>query len=110
MKIIITEDQVNSIKKIKTMEKYIDEVLSSCDWYEGIDKVSVERYILYRTKEAIPLYVFYIKTNDFVKSHYDSDSDNSNITEDVDELFTLLFPYDQSNNPTAAWVFRYVMP
>ncbi len=94
------------------MERYIDEVLSSCDWYEGIDKVSVEDFRMSGyNKKTIPLYVFYIKTNDFVKSRIDSDSDNSNITEDVDELFTLLFPYDRlSNQPTAAWVFRYVMP
>ena len=90
------------------MERYIDDILSGYDWYEGVDKVSVESYVLYRTKEAIPLYVFYIKTNDYVKSHHDSDSDNSDMTKDVDVMFTLLFPYNKPGEPSAAWVFRYV--
>jgi hypothetical protein len=110
MKIIITESQADSIKRIKVMEKYIDDILSDYNWYEGIDKVSVEKYVLHRTKEAIPLYIFYIKTNDFGKSFNDSDSDNSSMTDDVDEMFTLLFPYNKPGEPSAAWVFRYVSP
>lgn len=113
MKIIITESQADSIKKIKVMEKYIDDVLSSYDWYEGIDKVTVETYRHYdshdKEKYEIPLYVFYIITNDHVQSQIDSDSDNTSMTDDIDEMFTSLFPPVKNNRRlSAAWVLRYV--
>jgi hypothetical protein len=44
MKYLITEEQASTVKKINVMEKFIDMILSEYDWYEGIDKVSVEKY------------------------------------------------------------------
>ena len=62
MKIIITEEQVDTIRKIKVFEKYIDYILSEYPWYEGIDSFRVEPF-RFRSPIAyeVPLYRFYIK-------------------------------------------------
>jgi len=111
MKIIITEDQVESIRKIKVFEKYIDNILSEYPWYEGIDGVKVEPF-MFRHPESykVPLYRFFIKTNDHVQSRIDADSDNTPITDDIDEMFESLFPRKRENVYTALWVFNYVDP
>jgi hypothetical protein len=109
MKIIITEDQVESLRKIKVFEKYIDNILSEYSWYEGIDGVKVEPF-MFRHPESykVPLYKFYIKTNDHEQSFHDDDSDNSLIT-DIDDMFVSLFP-KKDGKWTAVWVFNYVDP
>ena len=56
MKIIITEDQVESLKKIKVLEKYIDHILSEYPWYEGIDWYKVEPF---RFRGQLTPYSFY---------------------------------------------------
>jgi hypothetical protein len=114
MKIIITEEQVESLRKIRVLEKYIDHILSEYPWYEGIDSFKVEPFrfrISTGTPKAyeVPLYRFFIKTNDHVQSHHDADSDNTPITDDIDEMFSSLFP-KKGNMYTALWVFNYVDP
>jgi hypothetical protein len=110
MKIIITEEQADTIKRIKVMERFIDQILSDHDWYEGIDSVKVEEFRTSKyDKNPIPLYVFYIITNDDVMAYnYSSKRFGGNeITEDVDDMFLYLFPY-KDNKPSATWVFRFV--
>ena len=73
MKIIITEDQLNTIKKIKSLEKYIDNILSEYDWYEGIDNYEIEPFI-FRSNDLerfrspfsyqVPLYKFNINESE----------------------------------------------
>jgi hypothetical protein len=111
MKIIITEEQVDTIKKIKVLEKYIDHILSEYPWYEGIDSFKVEPF-RFRTPfpYEVPLYRFFIKTNDHVQSRIDGNSDNTPITDDIDEMFESLFPRKRENVYTALWVFNYVDP
>ena len=110
MKIIITEDQVESLRKIKVFEKYIDNILSEYPWYEGIDSYKVEPF-RFRTPMLyeVPLYRFYIKTNDHEQSFHDADSDNSPI-DDIDDMFVSLFPRKNDGRWTAVWVFNYVDP
>jgi len=114
MKIIITESQADTIRKVKVMEKYIDEVLSDYDWYEGINKVTVDNYLHYDSHDEemydVPLYSFYVITNDLAQSRFDSDSDNASMTDDIDEMFTSLFPRGKNNRYSAVWVLRYVSP
>jgi len=115
MKIIITESQADTIRKVKVMEKYIDEVLSDYDWYEGINKVTVDNYLHYDSHDEemydVPLYSFYVITNDLAQSRFDSDSDNASMTDDIDEMFTSLFPRVKNNRRfSAVWVLRYVSP
>jgi hypothetical protein len=110
MKIIITEEQADTVKRIKVMERFIDQILSDYDWYEGIDSVKVEEFRTSKyDKNTIPLYVFYIITNDDVMAYnYTSKRFGGNeITEDVDDMFGSLFPY-KDNKPSATWVFRFV--
>jgi len=96
-------------KKIKVMEKYVDSILSDYDWYEGIDKVSVEKYRLSGNhKRSIPLYVFYVTTNDYKKSYHEYYNDPS-IYDEIDDMFNSLFPYDKPGPPSAVWVVRWVM-
>jgi hypothetical protein len=108
MKIIITEDQVESLRKIKVFEKYIDNILSEYPWYEGIDGVKVESFMFrHPVSYKVPLYRFNIKTNDHEQSFHDGDSDNSPITSDIDEMFESLFP-KKDGKWTAVWVFNFV--
>jgi hypothetical protein len=111
MKIIITEEQADTVKRIKVMEKFIDQILSDYDWYRGIDKVSVEDYRLSRYgKKTIPLYVFYIITNNDELAYRDATRHWGGIThinDDIDDMFGALFPY-KDNKPSAVWVFRFV--
>lgn len=111
MKIIITEEQVDTIRKIRVLENYIDHILSEYPWYEGIDSFKVEPF-RFRSPFAyeVPLYRFFIKTNDHVQSRIDADSDNTPITDDIDEMFESLFPRKRENIYTALWVFNYVDP
>jgi len=44
MKILITEEQSDTVKRINAMEKFINTVLSEYDWYEGIDRVAVDTF------------------------------------------------------------------
>jgi hypothetical protein len=108
MKIIITEDQVESLRKIKVFEKYIDNILSEYPWYEGIDSYKIESF-MFMSYKVVPLYKFYIKTNDHEQSFHDADSDNSPITDDIDEMFESLFP-KKDGKWTAVWVFNFVDP
>jgi hypothetical protein len=109
MKIIITEEQADTVKRIKVMERFIDQILSDYDWYEGIDKVSVEEYRLNGyDKISIPLYVFYVTTNDYEKSYHDYKYDASTYIE-IDDMFNSLFPYNKPGHPSAVWVVRWVM-
>ena len=113
MKYLITEEQADTVKKIKVMETFIDNILSNYDWYEGIDKVSVEEFRTSKyDKKTIPLYVFYIITNDDVLAYRDAarsfDNRGDNITDEVDDMFGSLFPYENQGNPSATWVFRFV--
>ncbi len=112
MKFIITEEQADTVKKIKVMERFIDQILSDYDWYEGIDRVKVEEFRTSRyDKNTIPLYVFYIITNDDESAYRDASkslNDRSNdIIDGVDDMFESLFPY-KDNKLSAAWVFRFV--
>jgi len=110
MKIIITEDQAESLRKIKVFEKYIDYILSEYPWYEGIDGVKVEPFMFRHPKSyKVPLYRFNIKTNDHEQSFHDGESDNSPITNDIDEMFESLFP-KKDGKWTAVWVFNFVDP
>jgi hypothetical protein len=107
MKIIITEEQSDTVKRIKVMERFIDQILSDYDWYEGIDSVKVEEF---RTsKNTIPLYVFYIITNNDESAYRDASRyfGGNETIEDVDDMFGSLFPY-KDNKPSAVWVFRFV--
>ena len=112
MKIIITEEQADTIKRIKVMERFIDQILSDYDWYEGIDRVKVEEFRTSRyDQNTIPLYVFYIITNNDESAYRDASksfNDRSNdIIDGVDDMFESLFPY-KDNKLSAAWVFRFV--
>jgi hypothetical protein len=112
MKIIITEEQSDTVKRIKVMERFIDQILSDYDWYEGIDKVSVEGFRTSKyDKKTIPLYVFYIITNDDESAYRDASKSfnglSKDIIEEVDDMFGSLFPY-KDNKPSASWVFRFV--
>ena len=110
MKIIITEEQSNTVKRIKVMEKFIDNILSDYDWYEGIDSVKVEEFRTSKyDKKTIPLYVFYIITNDDESAYRDATRrfDGDEMIEEVDDMFGSLFPYKDSV-PSATWVFRFV--
>jgi len=112
MKYLITEEQADTVKKIKVMEKFIDGILSNYGWYEGIDKVSVESFKYSRLNYSTPLYVFYIITNDDRLAYGDAtrsfDNRNDDIIDEVDDMFGSLFPNDKQGNPSAAWVFRFV--
>lgn len=109
MKIIITEEQADTVKRIKVMEKFIDMLLSEYDWYEGIDKVSVEGFILSgNTKRKIPLYVFYILTNDDIGSYSDTERKINSISDEVDDMFLSLFPHERPGVLSAVWTFRFV--
>jgi hypothetical protein len=111
MKIIITEDQVESLRKIKVFEKYIDNILSEYSWYEGIDSYKIESFMFrYPESYKVPLYKFYIKTNDHEQSFHDGDLDNTPITSDIGEMFESLFPKKNNGRWTAVWVFNYVDP
>jgi len=108
MKIIITEDQVESLRKIKVFEKYIDNILSEYPWYEGIDGYKIEPFMFrHPVSHKVPLYKFYIKTNDRDQSFHDGELDNSPITSDIDEMFESLFP-KKDDKWTAVWVFNFV--
>jgi len=110
MKIIITEEQVETIRKIKVLENYIDNILSEYPWYEGIDGVKVEPFMFRHSGSyKVPLYRFNIKTNDHEQSFHDGESDNSPITSDIDEMFESLFP-KKDGKWTAVWVFNFVDP
>ena len=86
MKYLITEEQASTVKKINVMEKFIDMILSEYDWYEGIDKVSVEKYrISGNHKRSIPLYVFYVTTNDYKKSYHEYKYDTS-IYDEINDI------------------------
>jgi hypothetical protein len=110
MKFIITEEQSDTVRRIKVMETFIDNILSDYDWYEGIDEVSVEdfRTSIYN-KKTIPLYVFYIITNDDESAYRDATRrfDGDEMIEEVDDMFESLFPY-KDNVPSASWIFRFV--
>jgi len=99
-------------KKIKVMEKYIDGIFSDYDWYEGIDSVKVEKFRLSgNDKRSIPLYVFYVTTNDYKKSYHEYKEEfyNTSIYDEIDDMFGSLFPYDKPGHPSAVWVVRWVM-
>jgi hypothetical protein len=109
MKIIITEEQADTVKRIKVMERFIDQILSDYDWYEGIDKVSAEGFILSgNNKRTIPLYVFYVITNDDIGAYSDTERKINSISDEVDDMFLSLFPYERTGKPSAVWVFRFV--
>ena len=112
MKYLITEEQADTVKKIKVMEKFIDDILSNYDWYEGIDSIKVEEFRTSKyDKKTIPLYVFYIITNNDESAYRDASISFGNrgdeIVEEVDNMFESLFPYEH-NIPSATWVFRFV--
>ena len=113
MKIIITEEQADTVKRIKVMERFIDQILSDYDWYEGIDRVKVEPFRTSRYNDkTIPLYVFYIITNDDESAYRDAarsfNNSGNDVVDEVDNMFESLFPYDESGRPSATWVFRFV--
>ena len=109
MKYLITEEQADTVKRIKVMERFIDQILSDYDWYEGIDKVSAEGFILSgNNKRTIPLYVFYVITNDDIGAYSDTERKINSISDEVDDMFLSLFPYERPGEPSAVWVFRFV--
>jgi len=113
MKYLITEEQADTVKRIKVMERFIDQILSDYDWYEGIDRVKVEDFRTSRYNDkTIPLYVFYIITNDDESAYRDAarsfNNRGNDVVDEVDNMFESLFPYDESGRPSATWVFRFV--
>jgi hypothetical protein len=112
MKYLITEEQADTVKRIKVMERFIDQILSDYDWYEGIDKVSVEAFKFSRSNYYIPLYVFYIITNDDESAYRDAtryfNNRGDGVVEEVDDMFESLFPFNEPGIPSATWVFRFV--
>jgi hypothetical protein len=93
-------------KKIKVMERFIDDVFSEYDWYEGLD-IKVESFTFRNPEYKVPLYVFYLMSNDRLQANIDL-IEYENSDDDIDEMFSSLFPKDKTDGRryTALYVIR----
>jgi antitoxin component of RelBE/YafQ-DinJ toxin-antitoxin module len=93
-------------KKIKVMERFIDDVFSEYDWYEGLD-IKVESFTFKTPEYKVPLYVFYLMSNDRLQANIDL-IEYENSDDDIDEMFSSLFPKDKTDGRryTALYVIR----
>jgi hypothetical protein len=71
-------------KKIKVMERFIDDVFSEYDWYEGLD-IKVESFTFRNPEYKVPLYVFYLMSNDRLQANIDL-IEYENSDDDIDEI------------------------
>jgi antitoxin component of RelBE/YafQ-DinJ toxin-antitoxin module len=74
-------------KKIKVMERIIDDVFSEYDWYEGVD-TKVETYVIVNPQYRVPDYIFYIMSNDRRQANIDV----IEYEDYINEMFNSLFP------------------
>jgi hypothetical protein len=92
-------------KKIKFMENLVKDSFSDYDWYEGVD-TTVESYTFRNPEYSVPLYVFYLMSNDRLQANIDL-IEYENGDDDIDEMFSSLFPKDNINDKfSALYVIR----
>ena len=98
MKIIITESQDLSLRKLNFLTEYIENLLpEKYPWIRGV-KIDVSSYN-HKGKE-LPLYNVIFDAGGYsVYSH----EEGTDLEEDIDTMFLLLFPLDKDGEITAVW-------
>ena len=102
MKIIITESQDLSLRKLNFLKEYIENLLpEKYPWIRGI-KIDVSSFN-HKGKE-LPLYNIIFDTGGYsIYSH----EDGPEIEEDIGAMVRLLFPSDKDGELTAVWDSQY---
>ena len=98
MKYIITESQDLSLRKLNFLTEYIENLLpEKYPWIKGVE-IDVSSYN-HKGKE-LPLYNVIFDAGGYsIYSH----EDGTDLEEDIDTMFLLLFPLDKDGEITAVW-------
>ena len=104
MKYIITESQNLQMKKVNFLKNYIQNLLSKYKWFKGDVKIDVTTWDASNNK-IYPLYNIILNTGGRSYHAYDEGSDIEN---DINTMFGLLFPKDEDGDSSAVWDVLFV--
>ena len=98
MKYIITESQNLQMRKVNFFKEYLENLLSKYEWFNG--DVEIKTKNLKLRNETYPVYQIILNTGGRSYHAYD---EGSEIDDNIDTMFKLLFPKDKNGDSTAVW-------
>jgi hypothetical protein len=96
---VISESVDKDTKKINLLYSLIKELLEKYSWFESFEIVE-EQFQL--KEEVIPTYIFVVKDKNDYWGY-----DNDELNEEIDFIFSMLFPYEDGN-PIAVWDIKFI--
>jgi hypothetical protein len=103
MKYIITEYQEMSIRKVKFFKEYLEKMLSEYTWFKGDVAIEIKNWKL--RDKTYPVYKIILNTGGRSYHAYDEGSDIEN---NINTMFSLLFPKDEDGDSSAVWDVLFV--
>jgi hypothetical protein len=98
MKYIITESQNLQMRKVNFFKEYLENLLSKYEWFNG--DVSIETKNWKVKDKTYPVYQIILNTGGRSYHAYD---EGTEIDDNIDTMFKLLFPKDKNGDSTAVW-------
>ena len=103
MKYIITESQNLQMRKVNFFKEYLENLLSKYEWFNGDVEIKIKNLKL--RNETYPVYQIILNTGGRSYHAYD---EGSEIDDNIDTMFKLLFPKDKNGDSTAVWDVQFV--
>ena len=103
MKYIITESQNLQMRKVNFFKEYLENLLSKYEWFNG--DVEIKTKNLKLRNETYPVYQIILNTGGRSYHAYD---EGTEIDDNIDTMFKLLFPKDKNGDSTAVWDVIFV--
>ena len=103
MKYIITESQNLQMRKVNFFKEYLEKMLSEYTWFNGDVEIKTKNWKF--RNETYPVYQIILNTGGRSYHAYD---EGSEIDDNIDTMFKLLFPKDKNGDSTAVWDVIFV--
>ena len=103
MKYVITESQNLQMRKVNFFKEYLENLLSKYEWFNGDVEIKIKN--LKFRNETYPVYQIILNTGGRSYHAYD---EGSEIDDNIDTMFKLLFPKDKDGDSTAVWDVIFV--
>jgi len=98
MKYIITESQNLQMRKVNFFKEYLENLLSKYEWFNGDVEIKTKNWKV--KDKTYPVYQIILNTGGRSYHAYD---EGSEIDDNIDTMFKLLFPKDKDGDSTAVW-------
>ena len=103
MKYVITESQNLQMRKVNFFKEYLENLLSKYEWFNGDVEIKTKNWKF--KNDTYPVYQIILNTGGRSYHAYD---EGTEIDDNIDTMFKLLFPKDKDGDSTAVWDVQFV--